>query len=136
MRELRDVEAGTVGGAARRAGGRHVVMGDGIRVERDVFAQERQLIREGEGAVARSRIVDRVLLQSRRVGEGEEALEEGMKGDGLLARSVDAGYRIDAAVSSSSPDDCALEAQIEVLRRLQREAEGLGPWAIRRRVTL
>src|ERR1700761_7709891 len=111
-------------------------MGDGIRVKRDVFAHERQLVGESEGAVARARIIDGVLLQIRRIAEGEEAFQECVKRDGLFAWCEDVGYRVDTAMSSSSPDNGALEAEVKVLRRLEREAEGVGPRSVRRRVTL
>src|SRR6185312_10224077 len=107
-----------------------------VRVERDVFAQERQPVREREGAVAGTWVIGGVLLEGRRIREGEEALEERVQGDGLFARCEDIRDWINAAVSGSAPDDGALEAEVEVLRRLEREAEGVRPWTIRGRVAL
>lgn len=104
-RELRDVDAGTVGGSPRRADRRYVVMGDGVGVESDVVAEKRQTPGEAEVAEAGAGIVARVLLGGGGVIDVEEALEEGVESDGLVARG---------ARALAAPDDAALEGELEV----------------------
>ena len=111
--ELREVEAWAIRGTAGRAGGRYVVVDDGVGVERDVVTQKGKAPGEVEGAPASAGIVAAELFVGGGVVDIEEALQKGVQGYRLVAgchRTV----RLSTSVTFATPDDGALEAELEV----------------------
>src|SRR5665213_2922682 len=114
--KLGEVEAGAVGGAARSAGGRYVVVDDGVGVEGDVVAHKREAPGEVEGAEAGAGVVAADLFGEGGVVDVEEALEEGVDGD--------------RSVALAAPDDGALEAELEVRCGSECEHFGMDPGVV------
>src|SRR5882757_1419062 len=89
----------------------------GVRIERDVVAQEGQPIREVERTEAGARVVSRELLGGVRIVYIEEALEKGVQRDRL--------------VPCTAKDNGPLKPELKVRGRGELKRIRMHPWVVR-----